>query len=117
MTHWRKVPTYDEVLGHLETDYKVKLPQRVALHLYASFVYNKFQENQLAIGGHSAAADEQRDHAMTQAAATEDGVARQELLQFAQTRGQQSDTANQEARRYLQDSAQNHQRGMREQAA
>ena len=108
---------YDEVLGQLEKDYKVKLPQRLALHFHDSFAYNKFKENQQAVGGYSAAADEQRDHTMTQAAATEDGVTRQELLQFAQTMGQQSDGANQELRHCLQDSAQNHQRGMQDQAA
>ena len=37
--HWAKIPTYDENIQDLEKDYKVKLPDRVALNFYDSFAH------------------------------------------------------------------------------
>ena len=78
---WTKKPTYEEVLQQLEKDYKIKLPNRVALEFYDSFAMSKFREQQQMITTHGAAADEQRDGAMGQAAA-ESGIGNQGLLSF-----------------------------------
>ena len=37
--HWKKRPTYEEIIKDLEKDYKVKLPDRVALNFYDSFAH------------------------------------------------------------------------------
>ena len=112
---WTKKPTYEEVLQQLEKDYKIKLPNRVALEFYDSFAMSKFREQQQMITVHGAAADEQRDEAMGQAAA-ESGIGKQELLSFAQQMGQQSQQANEQLRRDMRDTADRHDRGMQEQA-
>ena len=36
---WVKRPTYEEIVRDLEKDYKVKLPDRVALKFYDSFAH------------------------------------------------------------------------------
>ena len=113
---WTKKPTYEEVLQQLEKDYKIKLSNRVALEFYDSFAMSKFREQQQMITTHGAAADEQRDEAMGQAAA-ESGIGKQELLSFAQQMNQQSQNVNEQLRRDMRDSADRHDRGMREQSA
>ena len=83
MVHWVKRPTYEEVVKYIEKDYKVKLPNRVALHFHDSFAMAQFREQQQAIVEGQRSADEARDEAMTQAA-DENGIGRRELLEFAQ---------------------------------
>ena len=39
---WEKKPTYEEIIRDLEKDYKVKLPDRVALIFYDSFTHTQF---------------------------------------------------------------------------
>ena len=101
---WTKKPTYEEVLQQLEKDYKIKLPNRVALEFYDSFAMSKFREQQQMITTHGAAADEQRDEAMGQAAA-ESGIGKQGLLSFAQQMNQQSQHVNEQLRRDMRDTA------------
>ena len=92
MVHWVKRPTYEEVAKEIEKDYKVKLPNRVALHFHDSFALAQFREQQQAIMEGQRSADEARDEAMTQAA-DENGIGRRELLEFAQQLGQQNSAA------------------------
>ena len=92
MVHWVKRPTYEEVVKDIEKDYKVKLPNRVALHFHDSFAMAQFREQQQAIVEGQRSADEARDEAMTQAA-DESGIGRRELLEFAQQLGQQNSAA------------------------
>ncbi len=73
---WTNKPTYEEVLQQIEKGYKVKLPNLVALEFHDSFAMPKFREQQQMITTHGAAADEQRDEAMGQAAA-ESGIGKQ----------------------------------------
>ena len=102
-----KKPTYEEVLQQLEKDYKIKLPNRVALQFYDSFAMSKFRDQQQMITIHGAAADEQRDEAMGQAAAGS-GVGKQELLSFVQQVHQQSQNVNGQLRRDMRDKADRH---------
>ena len=37
--HGTKRPTYEEILADLDKDYKVKLPDRVAVNFYDSFAH------------------------------------------------------------------------------
>ena len=92
MVHWVKRPTYEEVVKDIEKDYKVKLPNRVALHFHDSFAMAQFREQQQAIVEGQRSADEARGEAMTQAA-EESGIGRRELLEFAQQLGQQNSAA------------------------
>ena len=46
---WEKKPTYEEIIRDLEKDYKVKLPDRVALNFYDSFAHTQFQQMQQSI--------------------------------------------------------------------
>ena len=46
---WSKRPTYEEVLETLDTDYKVKLPDRSAVSFYDSFAMGQFREMQQQI--------------------------------------------------------------------
>ena len=39
---------YEEILRDLEKDYKVKLPDRVALSFYGSFAHAQIQQMQLS---------------------------------------------------------------------
>ena len=41
---WSKRPTYEEILRDMDTDYKVRLPDRVALQFYDSFAMTQFRE-------------------------------------------------------------------------
>ena len=92
MGHWVNMPTYDEVVKDIEKDYKVKLPNRVALHFHDSFAMAQFREQQPAIVEGQRSADEARDEAMAQAA-DENGIGRRELLEFAQQLGQHNSVA------------------------
>ena len=57
---WSKRPTYEEILRDLEKDYKVKLPDRVALQFYDSFAMTKFRELQQATNESEVQKDEHR---------------------------------------------------------
>ena len=41
---WVKRPTYEEIVRDLEKDYRVKLPDRVALSFFDSFAYILYQD-------------------------------------------------------------------------
>ena len=73
---WSKRPTYEEILRDMETDYKVKLPDRVALQFYDSFAMTHFREMQEQTNESEAQKDEHRQEAVVSAAA-EEGVGRQ----------------------------------------
>ena len=79
---WSNRPTYEEILRDMETDYKVRLPDRVALQFYDSFAMTQFREMQQQTNESEAQKDEHRREAVVTAAADE-GVGRQELQQFA----------------------------------
>ena len=66
--HWTKRPTYEEILRDIEKDYKVKLPDLVALNFYDSFAHTQFQQMQHNISTSQQNVDNQRDHAMSMAA-------------------------------------------------
>ena len=112
---WTKRPTYEKVLGQLEKDYVVKLPDRVAINFYDSFTMGQFREQQAALREHGAQADLHRDEAMG-SAAEENGVTKQEFMHFAQQVHQQAAGANAELQRGLQESAPHHQQGLQRQA-
>ena len=42
--HWKKRQSYEEILRDIEKDYKVKLPDRVALNFYGSFAHTQLQQ-------------------------------------------------------------------------
>ena len=79
---WSRRPTYDEIPRDMEPDYKVRLPDRVALQFYDSFAMTQFREMQQLTNESEAQKDERRREAVVTAAADE-GVGRQELQQFA----------------------------------
>ena len=92
---WSNRPTYEEILRDMETDYKVRLPDRVALQFYDSFAMTQFIEMQQQTNESAAQKDEHRREAVVSAAADE-GVGRQELQQFANQLHQQSQQVNAE---------------------
>ena len=65
---WEKKPTYEEIIRDLEKDYKVKLPDRVALNFYDSFARTQFQQVQQSISAIQYNIDDAREHAMSMAA-------------------------------------------------
>ena len=113
---WSKRPTYEEILRDMETDYKVKLPDRVALQFYDSFAMTQFRELQQQTNESEAQKDEHRQEAVAQAANAE-GVGRHELGQFVHQLHQQSKSANTELINGLNASAEHHRRTSQEQAA
>ena len=113
---WSKRPTYEEILRDLEKDYKVRLPDRVALQFYDSFAMTKFREMQQQTNESEVQKDEHRREAVTQSA-SDQGVGRQELQQFVDQLHHQSSRAHEELRGHLDATAEHHRRGMQEQAA
>ena len=113
---WTKRPTYEEILRDMNKDYKVRLPDRVALQFYDSFAMTQFREMQQQTNESETQKDEHRQTAFATAAADE-GVGRHELQQFAHQLHQQSQRANEELVGHLNASAEHHRRGMQEQAA
>ena len=65
--HWTKRPTYEEIVADLNKDYKVKLPDRVALNFYDSFAHTQFQQMQQSVTASQQNVDAARDHAMSMA--------------------------------------------------
>ena len=100
----------------MDKDYKVRLPDRVALQFYDSFAMTQFREMQQQTDESEAQKDEHRQTAFATAAADE-GVGRHELQQFAHQLHQQSQRANEQLINHLNASAEHHRRGMQEQAA
>merc|ERR1711978_555307 len=94
---WGNRPTYEEILRDLEKDYKVKLPDRVALQFYDSFAMTKFRELQQTTNESEAQKDEHRREAVVQAVSDE-GVGRQELQHFVDQLRPQSSRAHEELR-------------------
>ena len=111
---WSKRPTYEQILRDIDKDYKVKLPDRTAVQFYDSFAMSEFRNMQQEIEGSKIQADTNRDEAMTQAAA-EEGVSRQELVQFANHLNQQSTAANAELRQSLERTADSHRQTIQQQ--
>ena len=111
---WSKRPTYEQILRDIDKDYKVKLPDRTAVHFYDSFAMSEFRNMQQEIEGSKIQADTNRDEAMTQAAA-EEGVSRQELVQFANHLNQQSTATNAELRQSLERTADSHRQTIQQQ--
>ena len=89
---WTNRPTHEEILRDLEKDYKVSLPDRVALDFYDSFAMTKFRELQEATTEGEAQKDEHRREAVVQAA-SDQGVGANELGQFVDQLRQQSTRA------------------------
>ena len=67
---WSKRPTYEEILRGMDKDYKVRLPDRVALHFYDSFAMTQFREMQQQTEESEAQKDEHRQTAFATAAPT-----------------------------------------------
>ena len=84
---YRKKPTYLDILGAIERDEdKVELPERIALNMWDSFAMGQYRSMVAqAQSDQSAQAEHQQmDAAMTQAANSNDGVSKQELVGFMQ---------------------------------
>ena len=113
---WTKRPTYEEILRDMEKDYKVSLPDRVALQFYDSFAMTQFRQMQQETTEGEVQKDEHRREAVVQAA-RDQGIGANELGQFVDQLRQQSTRANEELRGHLDASAAHHRRGMEEQAA
>ena len=54
---WSKRPTYEQILRDIDTDYKVKLPDRTAVQFYDSFAMSEFRNMQQEIEGSKIQAD------------------------------------------------------------
>ena len=114
-THWTKRPTYEEILQDLEKDYKVKLPDRVALSFYDSFAHAQFQQMQQSVQASQQNVDAARDHAMTMAA-DDESTSRHAILQHAAQMQQQNSAALQEAQRLNAQLTETHERSRQQQA-
>ena len=88
--HWTKRPTYEEILADLDKDYKVKLPDRVAVNFYDSFAHAQFQQMQSQISTSQTNIDSARDHAMSMAADDSDTSKHAIFQAAAQTQQQHS---------------------------
>ena len=113
--HWTKRPTYEEILRDLENDYKVKLPDRVALSFYDSFAHAQFQQMQQSVEASQQNVDAARDHAMTMAA-DDESTSRHAILQHAAQMQQQNSAALQEAQRLNAQLTETHERSRQQQA-
>ena len=112
---WEKKPTYEEIVRDLEKDYKVKLPDRVALNFYDSFAHTQFQQMQQSISTSQQNIDDARDHAMSMAADEQD-TSRHAILQHAAQMQQQNSAALQEAQRLNAQLQERHERSRQQQA-
>ena len=112
---WVKRPTYEEIVRDLEKDYKVKLPDRVALNFYDSFAHTQFQQMQQSISASQQNVDDARDHAMSMAADEQD-TSRHAMLQHAAQMQQQNSAALQEAQRLNAQLQESHERPRQQQA-
>ena len=113
--HWTKRPTYEEILRDLEKDYKVKLPDRVALSFYDSFAHAQFQQMQQSVEASQQNVDAARDHAMTMAA-DDESTSRHAILQHAAQMQQQNSAALQGAQRLNAQLTETHERSRQQQA-
>ena len=113
--HWKKRQTYEEILRDIEKDYKVKLPDRVALNFYDSFAHTQFQQTQHNISTSQQNVDNARDHAMSMAADDED-TSKHAIFQAAAQMQQQNSAALQEAQRLNSQMAETHERSRQQQA-
>ena len=113
--HWTKRPTYEELIKDLEKDYKVKLPDRVALNFYDSFAHTQFQQMQHNISTSQQNVDNARDHAMSMADDDED-TSKHAIFQAAAQTQQQNSAALQEAQRLNSQMAETHERSRQQQA-
>ena len=113
--HWTKRPTYEEIVKALEKDYKVKLPDRVALNFYDSFAHTQFQQMHHDISTSQQNVDNARDHAMSMVVDDED-TSKHAILQRAAQMRQQNSAALQEAQRLNSQMAETHERSRQQQA-
>ena len=113
--HWTKRPTYEEIVADLNKDYKVKLPDRVALNFYDSFAHTQFQQMQQSVTASQQNVDAARNHAMSMAA-DEEGTSKHAILQHAAQMQQQNSAALQEAQRLNAQLTETHERSRQQQA-
>ena len=113
--HWTKRPTYEEILADLDKDYKVKLPDRVAVNFYDPFAHTQFQQMQSQISTSQTNIDSSRDHAMSMAADDSD-TSKHSIFQAAAQMQQQNSAALQEAQRLNSQMAETHERSRQQQA-
>ena len=113
--HWTKRPTYEEIVADLNKDYKVKLPDRVALNFYDSFAHTQFQQMQQSVTASQQNVDAARDHAMSMAA-DEESTSKHAILQHAAQMQQQNSAALQEAQRLNAQLTETHERSRQQQA-
>ena len=113
--HWTKRPTYEEIIKDLEKDYKVKLPDRVALSFYDSFAHTQVQQMQHNISTSQTNIDSSRDHAMTMQADDSD-TSKHAIFQAAAQMQQQNSAALQEAQRLNSQMAETHERSRQQEA-
>ena len=113
--HWTKRPTYEEILADLDKDYKVKLPDRVAVNFYDSFAHTQFQQMQSQISTSQTNIDSSRDHAMSMQADDSD-TSKHAIFQAAAQMQQQNSAALQEAQRLNSQMAETHERSRQQQA-
>ena len=112
---WSKRPTYEEVLKTLDTDYKVKLPDRSAVSFYDSFAMGQFREMQQQITTSQQATDAARDHAMGQAAEDEN-TSKAAILKHAEQMNARNRAALGEVQRQNADMQRTHEESRSRQA-
>ena len=103
------------MLADLDKDYKVKLPDRVAVNFYDSFAHTQFQQMQSQISTGHTHIDSSRDHAMSMAADDND-TSKHAIFQAAAQMQQQNSAALQEAQRLNSQMAETHERSRQQQA-
>ena len=115
--HWTKRPTYAEIVADLEKDYKVKLPNRVALNFYDAFAHThtQFQQMHNQLSTSQTNVDNARDHAMSMAADDQD-TPKHAILQHTAQMQQQNSAALQEAQRVNAQLTEVHERSRQQQA-
>ncbi len=104
---YRKKPTYLDILGTIERDEdKVELPERIALNMWDSFAMGQYWEMVAQAQSDQSAQVEQQqmDQAMTQAANSNDGVSKQELVGIMNHLQQANSAANATLHQSIQES-------------
>ena len=96
-------------MADLDKDYKVKLPDRVAVNFYDSFAHTQFQQMQNAISTSQTNIESARDHAMSMAADDSD-TSKHAIFQAAAHMQQQKSAALREAKRLNSQMAETHER-------
>ena len=117
---FRKKPTYNEILNLIEQDAdKIELPERIGVQFFDSFAMGQYKQmlQDAAAGTQAVAEHQQLDAAMTQAASTEDGVSRMELMGFMRDLNAQNTNAHATLAQSLQANIDGHRRQTEQQAS